>query len=205
MAEAIANTHVLIIGAGAAGATCALYLGRAGIRTTVLDRDASTLRRAEVHNYPGNAPFVGQDWLNSVRTQASETGSVTFETTRVTAMSRQGEGFHVETRGGSYDGDYLVLATGQGPFDYGEALGIKVEDPVQPYVKTNIVIDKWGETSLPKAFACGVLAGWPSQTVICAGSGATVAIRIVSQLSGEFYVDHVTAPEGLVTAPPEEE
>ena len=43
---------------------------------------------------------------------------------------------------------------------------------------------------MPGVWAAGVVAGWPSQAVACAGSGATVAIEIASAAKGEFWVDH---------------
>ena len=50
--------------------------------------------------------------------------------------------------------------------------------------------DHWGATSVPGVWAAGVVAGWPSQAVVCAGSGAAVAIEIASAAKGEFWVDH---------------
>ncbi len=40
----------------------------------------------------------------------------------------------------------------------------------------------------------GVVAGWPSQAVVCAGSGASVAIEIATTINGEFWVDHDDSP-----------
>lgn len=194
------TAHVLIIGGGAAGETCALYLARAGIGSTLLDRGASTLRRAWLHNMPGAEPVVGQDWLERVREMEQNTGKTEYVKTRVKSLGRDGERFYAEADDGRHEGDYLVLATGQGPFDYAGSIDVKTEPPVQPYVRTNIVVDKWGETSLPGVFAAGVLAGLPSQTVICAGSGATVAQRIASLVRGEFWVDHDSLPPGRAPA-----
>ena len=57
-------------------------------------------------------------------------------------------------------------------------------------MKINVVTDRWGATSVPGVWAAGVVAGWPSQAVICAGSGANVAIEIINRIKGEFWVDH---------------
>src|SRR5262249_17768960 len=90
--------------------------------------------------------------------------------------------------------DYLVLASGSGTLEVSGLHGLATTEPQQPFVKSNLVVDRWGETSIPNVFACGVLAGWPSQAVICAGSGATVAIRIASPVHGTYWVDHDQAP-----------
>ena len=85
--------------------------------------------------------------------------------------------------------DHLVLATGQGTLKL-PSLDIETTDARQPFVKVNVVTDRWGATSVPGVWAAGVVAGWPSQAVICAGSGANVAIEIASRINGEFWVDH---------------
>jgi thioredoxin reductase len=195
-AAAAPTAHVLIIGGGAAGETCALFLARAGIPSTILDRGASTLRRAWLHNLPGVEPIGGQDWLEQVREMEQQAGQTTYLKTRVTALGQSDDGFYAESDTGRHEGDFLVLATGQGPFDYAGDLEVTTEPPAQPYVRTNIVVDKWGESSLPKVYACGVLAGWPSQTLICAGSGATAAVGIATRLKGEYWVDHDSLPAG---------
>ena len=70
------------------------------------------------------------------------------------------------------------------------SLPVETTDARQPFVKVNIVTDHWGATSVPGVWAAGVVAGWPSQAAVCAGSGANVAIEIVSRIKGEFWVDH---------------
>ena len=191
-----ATAHALIIGGGASGTTCALFLARAGITSTILDRGATTLRRAWLHNFPGFDAVMGPDWLEKVTATTLATGKVTFEKTKVSALGQDGETFFAETDGGRRNGDFIVLASGQGPLDYAGSLQLEAVPPVQPYVRTNLVVDVWGETSLAKVFAAGVLAGLPSQAVICAGSGANVAMRIASLVKGEFWVDHDSAPAG---------
>ena len=185
---------VLIIGGGAAGSTCAMFLGRAGIGSVVLDRGASTLQRAWLHNLPGTEPVLGQDWLRTIQASATATQLVTFTKARVASIASAESHFTVTSDAGEHAGPYLVLATGQGPLDYSRELRLATAEPLQPHVKVNVVVDRWGETSCPRVFACGVLAGWPSQAVICAGSGANVAIAIASKVKGTFWVDHDTAP-----------
>jgi thioredoxin reductase (NADPH) len=195
------NPSVVIVGGGAAGSTCALFLARAGISSTVLDDERTVLKRAWLHNYPGADPVLGLDWLAALRRTASATGRVTFTTGKVVGLARDGARFAAQTDGARVVADVLVLASGQGAAPFLESFGLATTDPVQPYVKTNLVVDRWGETRVPGVFACGLLAGWPSQAVICAGSGANVAVRIASRAKGAFWVDHdVPPPAGAPTA-----
>lgn len=182
--------HVLIVGGGASGMTCALFLARAGVASTIFDQNRSIMKRAYLHNYPGVAPVVGNDWLAHSRRLLEGFDRVRFSDGRVNALKATEGGFAVETSGDPVNGDLLVIASGQTPTPFIDGLGLETTDPVQPYVQTNIVVDRWGATNVEGVYACGVVAGFPSQAVICAGSGANVAIGIINGLRGEFWVDH---------------
>lgn len=192
--ESSPSPHVLIVGGGASGTTCALFLARAGISSTIFDHDRTILKRAYLHNMPGADPILGTDWLHRLRETLAAFRLSTRVDERVTRLQRAGSGFTAESGSGSVTGDYVVVASGQVNIDFTEGIGLETTDPVQPYVQANIVVDQWGATSVEGAFACGVVAGHPSQAVICAGSGATVAVRLVSLVRGEFWVDHDEVP-----------
>ena len=194
MATEETGASVVIVGGGAAGSSCALFLARAGVRATVLDDERTVLKRAWLHNYPGADPVLGPSWLAALRATAVATGRVTFTTAKVVALGREGDRPFAKTDAARLDADYLVLASGQGAAPFLEGFGLATTEPAQPYVKVNLVVDRWGETSVPNVFACGLLAGWPSQAVICAGSGANVAIRIASKVKGAYWVDHDVPP-----------
>jgi thioredoxin reductase len=193
-AEADPTAHVLIIGGGASGTTCALFLARAGITSTIFHHDRTILKRAFLHNFPGEEPILGVDWLAETRAAVAATGKNTLVQERVTAIATDGEAVSLETASGPATGDYLVIASGQLSIPFAESTGLATTDPAQPFVTTNIVVDHWGATNLARVFACGVVAGFPSQAVICAGSGANVAVGIASQVRGSYWVDHDTAP-----------
>ena len=55
-----------------------------------------------------------------------------------------------------------------------------------------VAVDEDGHTAVPGCFAAGRITGKPSQAVIAAGDGARVAIAIIQQLRGGYYVDHDT-------------
>lgn len=180
-------TTVAVIGGGAAGLTAALFLARAGLDVHLFDQDRSILKRARLNNLPGHDSFEGRDLLTQLRARI-DTLAVTRHETKVDDVV-PGARFAVKTAGADLEADYVVLATGQGNLKLA-SLPLETTEARQPFVKQNVVTDKWGAASIPNVYACGVLAGWPSQAVICAGSGANVAIEIVSRVTGEFWVDH---------------
>lgn len=184
------STHVLIAGGGAAGMTCALFLARAGISSTIVDQNRSIMKRAYLHNYPGVAPIVGNDWLAHLRASLDASEHARVANGRITALKAEDGGFVAETGEDPVHGDLLVIASGQTPTPFIDGLGLDTTAAVQPYVQTNVVVDRWGATNVDGVYACGVVAGFPSQAVIAAGSGANVAVGIISKLRGEFWVDH---------------
>lgn len=178
---------VAVIGGGAAGLTAALFLARAGLAVHVYDQDRSILKRARLCNLPGHDELEGRELLEHLRREL-EARSVTRHEGKVDDVVAGGP-LLVKAADGELAADYVVLATGQGTVKL-PSLPLETAAPRQPFVKVNVVTDKWGATSVPNVYACGVVAGWPSQAVVCAGSGANVAIEIVSKVKGEFWVDH---------------
>jgi len=183
------TTSVAVIGGGAAGLTAALYLARAGLQVELYDQDRSILKRARLCNLPGHDEFEGRELLDQLRGKIDALGVATREG-KVDDVEPNGDGFTVRSaQGGDSAVSFVVLATGQGTLRLG-SLPLETAEPRQPFVKVNVVTDRWGATSVPGVYACGVVAGWPSQAVICAGSGANVAVEIVSKVTGSFWVDH---------------
>ncbi len=187
------ETTVAVVGGGAAGLTAAHFLARAGIAAEVIDQDRSILKRAQLHNLPGAEVLEGRDLLAGLRDKVASAGVVTTAD-KVADIAPVDGGFDL-TLG---DGDvlrarFVVLATGQGTVKL-PSLPLDTDDARQPYVKVNIRTDRWGATSVPGVWAAGVVAGWPSQAVVCAGSGANVAIEIATTINGEFWVDHDDSP-----------
>lgn len=187
------ETTVAVVGGGAAGLTAAHFLARAGIAAEVIDQDRSILKRAQLHNLPGAEVLEGRDLLAGLRDKVASAGVLTTAD-KVADIAPVDGGFDL-TLG---DGDvlrarFVVLATGQGTVKL-PSLPLDTDDARQPYVKVNIRTDRWGATSVPGVWAAGVVAGWPSQAVVCAGSGANVAIEIATTINGEFWVDHDDSP-----------
>ncbi len=183
------TTRVAVIGGGAAGLTAALFLARAGLQVELYDQDRSILKRARLLNLPGHDELEGRELLDQLRGKIDVLEVATHEG-KVDDVSVEDGVFRVHSaQGGDATVSYVVLATGQGTLRLA-SLPVATTEARQPFVKVNVVTDRWGATSLPGVYACGVVAGWPSQAVVCAGSGANVAIEIASQVTGSFWVDH---------------
>lgn len=107
-------TDILVVGAGPAGLTAALYACRAGKSVLVLEKETfggQITHSPKVENYPGIAQMSGTqfaDWL--LEQTLAQGAEVEMET--VTAVRREGENFAVETEGETYTAKAVILATG---------------------------------------------------------------------------------------------
>ena len=106
--------EVIIVGAGPAGVSAALYTVRAGHATRVLYRDMGALGRADrIENYYGLAePLSGRELCERAIAGARRLG-VVFEKAEVTAITLEADGrYRVAAKGKEYFADGVVLATG---------------------------------------------------------------------------------------------
>jgi thioredoxin reductase (NADPH) len=103
----------IIIGAGPAGLTAAIYLARFHLSIRLFDSGNS--RAALIpctHNHAGYPEGIrGTDLLGRMLTQA-ETYGATREPTEVTAIEPRGEAFDVVTATGRFSARTVLLATG---------------------------------------------------------------------------------------------
>ncbi len=103
----------LVVGAGPAGLTAAIYLAR--FRMTVLVIDAGGSRAALIPCTRNHAGFPGgisgAELLSRMREQALEYG-VRYESGRVLKLERRQIGFAARTSVGSVEAKAILLATG---------------------------------------------------------------------------------------------
>jgi len=112
---------VVIIGAGPAGLTAALYAGRARVKTVVLERGApggQLLNTEAIEDYPGFDHITGPELAQRMADQAVKFG-VDLETVRVTGIHRRGDKQVVQTEDGAYVADYVILTAGGEPLKLG--------------------------------------------------------------------------------------
>lgn len=182
--------EVIVIGAGPAGSSAALFLAKAGKETLVLDSNASMTKRAWIENHYGAKEVSGPDLLKIGREQAQKVGAKFIEEKVTVVDTNGGSKVIVKTESGrSYEAAHVILATGA-LTELAASIGLELKEGREPRIKTVVETDGYGRTSKPRIWAAGTLAGVSVHTIITAGDGAKVAIELLSELNGERYVDH---------------
>ncbi len=179
---------IIIIGAGPAGASAAIFTAKAGKKTLLIDSDKSMTKRAWVENHYGVTETTGPDLVEIGKKQASKQGAELIQGT-VETIEKAENGFNVVVADKTFETSHVILATGVA-VDLAENIGVTTKDGTEPRIKTVIAVDADGKTNVEGIWAAGTVAGVSVHTIITSGDGAKVAINVISQLNGERYVDH---------------
>ncbi|WP_462411162.1 FAD-dependent oxidoreductase [Neobacillus sp. Marseille-QA0830] len=179
---------VVIVGAGPAGASAAIFTAKAGKQTLVIDNDKSVTKRAWIENHYGVKEVTGPDLVQTGKDQAAKFGAEIVQAT-VTNITKTESGLKIETEQAAYEAKHVVIATGM-LADLAEKAGLNTKPGTEPRVKTILDVDASGKTNVEGVWAAGTIAGVSMHTIITAGDGAKVAINLISELNGERYVDH---------------
>ena len=179
---------VVVIGAGPAGGSAALFTAKAGKKTLIIENDKSITKRAWMENHYGVMEISGPDMIEIGIKQASKFGAEIVQAT-VTNVVKTDNGLSVETDNGQYEAKHVIIATGLA-VDLAEKTGLKTKAGTEPRVKTVLDVQADGKTNIEGVWAAGAIAGVSLHTIITAGDGAKVAINIISEINGERYVDH---------------
>ena len=106
---------IIIVGAGPAGLSAAVYARRAGMSTTLYEGEmygGQIINTPEIENYPAIAKISGFDFANDLYNQAINLGS-TLEFDRVSAIVKTESGFEVTLDSGKTDtAKAVILAVG---------------------------------------------------------------------------------------------
>ncbi len=108
---------IVIVGAGIAGLTAAIYAARAGKSVLVLEGKiygGQIINTLTIENWPGDLGISGVDLVNKVKAQAVELGAK-IELEEVESIEKTGEGFIVTTEDGKYTAGAVILAVGAEP------------------------------------------------------------------------------------------
>ena len=187
---------VLIIGAGAAGLSCALVLGSAKNKPFAKDKKigiiahqkSSHLQTALFNNVLGLKPgTLGKDILNEGLQQLTDLyPHVTqIDSEKVTQIDKNYEDFKVTTNKGEYLSKIVVIAVG-----YTSLFTINgLENYIEPHPRAAVEKDRiWLKNTdhliEENLYVAGTLAGWRSQFAIASGSGAHVATDILTLWNG---------------------
>lgn len=108
---------LIVLGAGPAGLTAALYAGREAIETLVIERAAIGGQAAtteKLDNVPGFPQSIsGQDFSKRLREQVEQFGAEILQAQEIKSISRK-DNYHIITTedGSEYSASALLIATG---------------------------------------------------------------------------------------------
>ena len=105
---------IIIIGAGTAGLTAALYGARAGKKVLVLEEKntgGQIINSPTIENYPGIRHISGFEFIRSLQEQAEAAGA-TIQNSRAQKIVDQGEGKVVMTKEKLYQSRAVIICTG---------------------------------------------------------------------------------------------
>ncbi|AOM83659.1 FAD-dependent oxidoreductase [Salisediminibacterium beveridgei] len=179
---------IIIVGAGPAGASAALFAAKAGKNTLVLDSDQSITKKAWVANHYGAKELSGPELVDIGIEQMKGFGAE-HKAAKVSKVESTGNGAKVVTDHGEFEAKHVLLTTGM-MANVAEDSGISVKEGSEPKIQKVVDIKENGQTSQANIWAAGTCADKSVHTIITAGHGAEVAINIISELNGERYVDH---------------
>lgn len=187
---------VVIVGGGIAGLSAAIFTGRHGLDTLVIDAGEPLLRRnAHLENYPGFPAGINPRLLLDLIVDQAERAGCERHDAKVTSVETAEAGFIVKTAtDGRYMAEYVIAAT-KNETDYLDDIdGVGIIDRGKTFVDT----DDRGRTGVQGLYAAGRLAEKPHQAIVSAGHGAEVAVTLLEDDDRPFYHDWV-APDGYFT------
>ena len=186
----------LIVGAGAAGMSCALVLGSAKTKPFAHNKQIgliahqrnSHLQEALFNNVLGLSPgTLGSDILRQGKAQLNTLYPHVdqIDNEKVKSILIAADGFVIETNKNSYKSKLVVVTVG-----YTSLINIKGLEPyIEPHPQSAAAKDRiWlkNENHLVSdgLYVAGTLAGWRSQFSIASGSGAQVATDVLTLWNG---------------------
>lgn len=111
---------IIIVGAGMAGFSAALYAARRGLKTLVIGKDVAGQANFTdaIQNFPGIEEVGGFELVNRIRKQAEKFGAQ-FVEAEVSRIKPSDAGFIVTAYDKQYKSEGLILAYGKSPKDLG--------------------------------------------------------------------------------------
>lgn len=110
---------LIVIGAGPAGLTAAIYATRAQLKTLVVDRSSAGGQVKTTHqvaNYPGFVePISGYELARSMRDQAQKYGTIFKLASEITSLNLDGEEKWLIIDDETFAAKFLIIATGSSP------------------------------------------------------------------------------------------
>ena len=189
---------VIILGAGPAGLTAAVYTARKLMKTLVITENigGQALESWAIENYMGYRMVTGEDLMKKFEEQVKEL-HITLELDGVLAISRDGSSFTVKTATDrSFGAKSLIIATGKHP----KMLGIEGEER---FIGRGLSICATCDGPLFKGKNVAIVGGGNSaiQTAIeMSRIAKTVHLVVRSQVRcDEVYKNLLSTKENVIT------
>ena len=109
------HKDIIIIGAGMAGLTAALYAGRMNLDVLVLENGivgGQIANATGIENYPGFAKISGKELITTLQEQAESFGAVVDEFDAIEKVALNGSPKIIETEEHIYEADSVIIASG---------------------------------------------------------------------------------------------
>ncbi len=109
------HKDIVIIGAGMAGLTAAMYAGRMNLDTLVLENGiigGQIANATGIENYPGFISVSGGDLIATLQQQAENFGAVIDEFDSIVKVTLKSSPKIVETEEKIYEADVVIIASG---------------------------------------------------------------------------------------------
>lgn len=170
------NYDMIIIGAGPAGLSAAIYGQRAGLQTLLIESKSyggQIINTPEVENYPGVKATSGMAFANTLYEQATELGAeIVYD--KAIAIEEKGDEKTVKTEQGEYTCKAVVLATGA----KNRPLGLENED-------------KFVGSGISYCATCdGAFFRGRDVAVIGGGNTALEDAETLSEIANQVYLVH---------------
>jgi len=110
--------QLIIIGAGAAGLTAALYAGRRKINTLIISKDlgGQAVTTTNIGNYPGFKLITGHELIEKMKGQVDEL-KIETRYDDVQSIKKIDSGFEIKTHSNHYFAQSIIVASGKSPND----------------------------------------------------------------------------------------
>ena len=171
MAESIYET--IIIGAGIAGATAAIYASRKRMKFELISPDSGgqMMASGEILNYPGIIKTTGFEFSELIEKQLDFNG-VKLKKEAVKTVKKKGKNFLVTTDKGEYETKTVIIATGARP----RKLGVPGEE-------------KFARKGVAYCSVCdGPLFSGKKVAIVGGGNAALEAVDFMREIASKIYI-----------------
>lgn len=208
---------VIILGAGPGGLTAAMYAGRSGLKTLVLDKmpmpGGTMVNVPVIENWPGTLTISGQELSNNMAEHAKKSGAELKQFAELVSVDLSDKVKKIKTTAGEFETYSLVIATGAIHAHLGvpgekelESMGVSYCAPCDAplFKEKNVVVVGGGNSALSQALFIAKIV--KSVTLIHRRDSFRAEQALIDQVKAEkkisFLLNHVVIEilgEGMVS------